>query len=486
MIKTFYQEMHDIISRSSALSYVYYEDKRYYPELYDNILKLHSVLEKYEQNRIALFAEKSFATYSGVYAILLSGNTWIPVNPMQPEDRNLHILELSEATTILCDRPLPDKLCVFAEEHGIQVVSIAEVLSSDNRAKLKLGSFRKDDIAYIMFTSGSTGIPKGVPMTHLNYINFVRNALAILPFAKHEIFSDYHDLGFDISIFYLFCVILTESALAPVLKDEERFFPLDNIISNKVTVWSSVPSALSRVMMLRPDDQISTAIRIMFLCGEPFNLNVLRYCYDNMQLQHVYNFYGLTETGVENFFHCCDRDDLTRYREKAFVPIGKLLPGNDMRITSDKELLLTGCQITPGYLGAIGKDRFQFIEGRRWYHTGDIVEYHEGVYFCKGRLDAQVKIHGYRVELMDIEVHIKVLPQVKEAVCFLDSEEHQRLVCALYLSAEINFAAISAHLLQRIPPYMIPKTFFVLPDVPTNQNGKIDRKAIKENYLYNG
>ena len=484
-MRTFYEEIYNIIRNSSALCYKYYEDERFYPEFYENVLKLNSVLYLYKKKRITLYTDKSFESYCSVFAILLSGNTWVPVNPAFPEGRNLDIIGITDPDLIITDCVLPEKMGAFAVEHDIPIINIKSILQEENKKDLVLGEFDRDDIAYIMFTSGSTGEPKGVPVTHNNYINFVRNAIEILPFQRREVFSDFHDLGFDISIFYLFCAVLTESALAPILKKEHRFFPLDNIVNNNITVWSSVPSVFTRIIMLRPKEEADTSLKIVFLCGEPFRLDILKYCYENMRIKNVYNFYGLTETGVENFFHPCKPSDIQRFDEFGYVPIGKPLKGNTIKITKDRELLISGSQVTPGYLKGVGRDRFENIVGKTWFRTGDIVEKYEDVYFCKGRLDTQVKISGYRVELMDIEVQIKKYPTLKEAICFLDNENDQkRIVCAVQLEEgkDVDFTKLVNEINDELPEYMIPKKFFTIDKMPTNKNGKIDRKAIRKLY----
>jgi len=272
--------------------------------------------------------------------------------------------------------------------------------------------------------------------------------------------------------------------LAPIKKKDERIYPLNHIQQNKITVWSSVPSVISCMQRFRPSEQLANDLNIMFLCGEPFSLDVLKYVYKNLNVEHVYNFYGLTETGVENFCHPCSRQDLEKFESKGFVPIGLPLKGNAVKITEEKELLLSGCQITPGYLGGIGKERFEETEGVRWYHTGDIVEYDQGVYFCKGRLDSQVKIGGHRIELMDIESNIRKFKDVKSTVCFVDEAGSAgRLVCAVECAVDLDLSILSSWLEDKIPDYMVPRKIFIVDQMPVNHNGKIDRKAIKEIYV---
>ncbi|UCB56973.1 MAG: AMP-binding protein [Candidatus Omnitrophota bacterium] len=483
-MKEFYGKLHNIIKNSKAVAYTYYGQTHSYTELYRDMLKVNSVLRNYRNERVALFSSKHFHAYSAIFSIILSGNVWIPFTPEVPEGRNLDIMKLAEPKLIITDRRLPVSLAEYAKNKGIAVVELEKVMAENNIAEFALGHFNKDDIAYIMFTSGSTGIPKGVPMTHENYINFINNAMNILPFKQNEVFSDFHDFAFDISIFYLFCCILTESAFAPIIKTEDTIIPINHIIKNNVTVWSSVPSVISRLKRFKRDDLIQTPVRIMFLCGEPFRLDVLEYCFKNLRLENVYDFYGLTETGVENFYHKCHPDDLVEYRDIGFVPIGKPLKGNQIRITEEKELMLSGCQVTPGYLGGISSEKFEIIDGIRWYHTGDIVVKYKDVYFCKGRLDSQVKLSGYRVELMDIETYIRRIDGIDEAVCFIESiDEKMLLIAAVKARNKIGLRDIQDNLKFHLPNYMIPRDILYLDNVPLNKNGKINRKKVQQMYV---
>lgn len=448
------------------------------------MVKINSVLKHFKRANIVVYGRKSFSTYCTIFSIFLSQNIWVPLSELAPPARNLSMAETTTPALILTDGSgFPGAVSDYAAKSNIPVENIEEIIQQEAGEEFILGDFLADDLAYIMFTSGSTGIPKGVPMTNANYINFVENALEILPFEKHEVFSDYHGFSFDISIFYLFCAVFTESAFAPIIENEERFFPLNNIIENRVTVWSSVPSVITRIQMIRKDDIIDTPIKIMFLCGEPFKLDVLKFCYNNLGIKHVYNFYGLTETGVENFYHKCSISDLQKYEMKGFVPIGRPLKGNDILLDADNQLLISGVQVTPGYLGNRETERFAEIDGKRWYKTGDIVQRYEDVYFCKGRMDSQLKLGGYRVELMDIETHIRRYPAVTDAVCFVTGTDSETLVAAVE-SGILDEKGLKAYLKECLPPYMVPKKLFQLNEFPKNANGKTDRKKIK--LLYTG
>ncbi|OVE81659.1 hypothetical protein BVY03_03400 [bacterium K02(2017)] len=486
MIQEFYQDLLNNCSQSKNVFYTYYDQKHTYQDLYQGMCRINSYLTGLNQKKIVVIGEKSLGSYSAIYSILFTNNIWVPISSGLPDERVASILELLMPDVILYEDQLSKEVQSYADRNKIKTNKIDDILCQNEVKDFSLPTFSSDDWAYIMFTSGSTGVPKGVPMTHKNYINFIHNALEILPIEKGEVFSDYHDFGFDISIFYLFCAPLTESSIAPILKKAERMLPLNHMQKNNISIWSSVPSMVSSMQRYRPDEKQNNNLKVMFICGEPFSLDILKYCYDCLGVKHVYNFYGLTETGVENFYHPCTEGDVERFNKHGFVPIGKTLPGNEAKIASDKELLLSGCQITPGYLDGSGQERFEEYDGVRWYHTGDIVEIHDDYYFCKGRKDAQVKIGGYRVELMDIEVNVRQHEAVKEAICFLDEEgQNKKIICAVEFIKgvdSLNFKELKVLLKSKIPEYMVPKNFIVLDQFPVNNNGKIDRKAVKSNY----
>ncbi len=479
----FYNELLDTIKNSKKEVYRYFGESYTYGQMYEQMLKINSLLSKFKNKQVVLYTKKDFSAYSAIFSIMLSNNTWLPLSPDMLETRNLEIIKQADPGLVLHDGSLPELLKSFFNEKNIPIESLEALLSSDERKDFERDVFNKDDIAYIMFTSGSTGVPKGVPMSHENYINFVKNVLDILPFKEDEVFADFHDFAFDISIFYLFACIFVEGAFSPIIEQKDKIIPVNHIQENRITIWSCVPSIINRIRTLRPNDKIESSIRIMFLCGEPLKLDVLRYCYENMLLKNVYNFYGLTETGVENFYHKCSPEDLDRYINFGMAPIGQPLPGNEIKITEDKELYIGGCQVTKGYLGRRSPEKFEDKNNIWWCKTGDIVERFEDVYFCKGRIDSQVKLSGHRVELMDIEAHINKIKGVDDCVCFVeDARGRELLVAAIKSSTDIDIRGLQAELKEELPVYMIPKDILHLDKFPLNKNAKTDRKKVRLMY----
>ncbi|HEC14570.1 MAG TPA: hypothetical protein ENI72_02320 [Rhodospirillales bacterium] len=482
-ISDFYEALLGRLGGARGTVYISDESTHTYPEMYEKMERINGFLKRFGNERVALLTDKNLTAYAAIYAIVLSGNCWLPVNPDLPVARQLAMLKLARPKVILSAWPLTGELAAYARAGRIEVALLGDLTEGEDREPFNPSGFHDDDLAYIMFTSGSTGVPKGVPMTHANYINFINTVMNILPFEKGDVFSDYHDFGFDLSIFYLFCCPLCEGAFAPALTDRDRLFPVDHIKRNKVSVLSSVPSLISRVMAYGKGRAVEMPVRILFMCGEPFRIEHLEFCYERLGLSQVHNFYGLTETGVENFHHACSPEDIVKFRDIGYVPIGKPLPGNHIRVTGQGELWLSGSQVTPGYLGGVSSDRFAEKEGTTWFRTGDKVVEKDGVYFCKGRLDQQVKLNGYRIELMDIEAHLRQMEGVREAVCFLDGVEGREfLVAGLSGSNKTGREEVRDFLANRLPGYMVPGDVFVLGEAPLNQNGKVDRAAVRRLY----
>ena len=488
-IKHFYTQMLSNIMEYDAVFYKHYDEIHSYEDLYSRICLFNFHLAGLRREVIGVYADKAFDSYACIYSIILSDNIWLPLSMDIPPERNCSIIDSSHPTLVFYNGNLPREIKSKLDTKDITYISFSDLNFFSKNSEFLLDQFHQDDIAYIMFTSGSTGTPKGVPMTHLNYINFVRNILEILPLKKGEVFSDFHDFAFDISIFYLFSVLFVEGAISPIIEQKDKIIPLDHITKNNVTVWASVPSVISRIMQLfrgkwltTQKQKIATNINVMFLCGEPLKLEVMDYCFQQMKLKNVYNFYGLTETGVENFFYKCSPEDSIKFKKYGMVPIGKALPGNEVMISDEKELLIGGCQITPGYLNGVMKEKFLNIESKVWFKSGDIVEVYNDLYFCKGRMDLQIKINGHRVELLDIEANImEYIKGVRQVICITKEFSNRQIIIAgLVSDTELEADIIQNELSKHLPRYMIPQVIRYFSEFPINSNGKLDRRLIAD------
>lgn len=478
----FYQRLATNIKGSPRTCYSAGEKQRSYADLWAAMTKINNLLPAKNKGVIAVYAGKCFENYAAVYSILLSGNCWVPLEPIHPPKRLIQMIGLCCPCLILVDRPLPQEIKKYADETKISIINIDETnLNTASEKSFDLSNIDLREQAYIMFTSGTSGLPKGVPITHKNYINFVESALRILPLKTGDVFADYHDFGFDLSIIYLLCCPLVEGKFAPALTDADRMIPIRHLQNEEVDVLVSVPSLLSRLKTYSRGEKIYNKLKLIIVAGEPFRIDQLAFAYSALEPEKVFNFYGLTETSVENFVHCCDPNDLNLYDAVGLVPIGRPLPGNRAKIVSGGELWIEGVQITSGYLGGVGADRFTYIDGCRWFKTGDRVSEIDGVFFCHGRLDSQVKVGGYRIELGEIEFHLREHPSIDESVCLVFEHGDRNFIRAAIVGNSLPSESIITDFLQeRLPRYMHPVSYRHLEKLPVNKSGKVDRFAVNE------
>ncbi|MDC1213987.1 AMP-binding protein [Rhodospirillales bacterium] len=478
----FYDAMvNRILTGTTRPFYVSGKDTKTYDEFHNALLKGINKLQSYHHGRVCLATSKSFETYSAIFSIVLGGHTWIPVNPNQPTDRFIDILKIGQVDVLIVDQPITAEMQEYCIEAKIAIISL-DTLFSEKPSETLLGpDVRPTDIAIIYFTSGSTGKPKGVPITHENYILNVENILEILPINDNDVFGDYHDLSFVISIPVLFPCVFSGGALVPSKSSMDQLNPLPNILTNKVTVLITVPSTLSRIMKFTRDKELISVLRVLISCGEPLHLDVMSYFREKSEAEVIMNFYGSTEVAPWTFCHECKMDDVLGYADFGVAPIGKPIKGNIIKVSDDGELWVSSRQLSPGYLDGASPTTFITENNQRWYKTGDRVVEHDGVFVCKGRLDNQIKIGGYRIDLMDIEANLRQFDDVQNVFCFtVGGVKNPQIVATLFGGKAYSFVEIIDLLSKRLPVYMLPKYVEYFEEMPVNKNGKLDRVKVKE------
>ncbi|MEG3618607.1 AMP-binding protein [Magnetovibrio sp. PR-2] len=484
MVKDYYSKMLGVFKNSERDAFVRYDERHSYTEMYANMLKVNSLLSQFQNRRVVIYANKDFNTYCALFATVLSGNAWVPMNPTLPPNRVLEMMSQAEPEVILSDQDLPAELSDYASEKNVPVYRLEALIEEDDVADFNLDNIQADNDAIVYFTSGSTGMPKGVPLKHKNYIQTVENLLELLPFNQGEIFADYHDLGFVISVPILFPCVMTESAISPALNNMDLLMPGNHLAANNITVLITVPSTIASIRRLKPDGLPTVQFNIIVSCGEPMHIDILEYCLDKLNAHQVNNFYGSTEVSCWTFRHLCQAEDVERFAQFGVMPIGSLLPGTEMKIVENGELCVSGVQITSGYLNGVNPEAFSVEDGQTWFHTGDKAVPFEDVWICKGRLDSQVKISGYRIELSDTEAHLRAMDGVEAAVCVVAGEaEGKYIVGILHTKKTIDVSEVKSFLASRLPSYMHPKKVICKADMPLNKSGKIDRSGLKQAFF---
>lgn len=353
-----------------------------------------------------------------------------------------------------------------------------------------------DDPFYLIYTSGSTGEPKGVPITRGCLDSFVDWMLHEQGFApRGETFLNQAPFSFDLSVMDTYLSLATGGTLFSLTKEmiavPKRLFA--TLAESEATVWVSTPSFA--VMCLAEPTfgrQMLPKLNRFLFCGEALPHEAAARLLERFPGAEVWNTYGPTEATVATTSVRVDQALLDRYNP---LPVGR--PKSDSRILvvdesghpvpegERGEILIAGPNVSPGYLNR-PSPAFCRLDGQRAYRTGDWGRHRDGLLFCEGRMDFQIKLHGYRIELGDIESHLRGLPGVADAVVLPYLREGRAEWLAAFLvwaeRPEGSDFALSQRLRQglgeHLPAYMLPRKFFFLERFPMTANGKADRKQL--------
>lgn len=358
-----------------------------------------------------------------------------------------------------------------------------------------------DEPFYILFTSGSTGEPKGVVITLANLTAFVAWMLAEQGFAEAgETFLNQAPFSFDLSVMDLYCSLVTGGTLFSVTKDHVANLKklYEAFAGSGVTTWVSTPSFAQMCLIERSfNEQMLPAMRRFLFCGETLAPETATQLIERFPKVEVWNTYGPTEATVATTSIPVDRALLANWSP---LPVGRAMPGTRVFIRGENgetvqegergEIIIAGPNVSPGYLGRSDLTDRAFFEtnGTRAYRTGDWGREREGLIFFEGRMDGQVKVNGYRIELGDLEANLRTLPEVADAVVLpvkkgekIDSLAAFIVPAVAKTGTDFEFAAqLKAGLADRLPAYMVPRKFKFLDAFPMTPNGKADRRKLAE------
>lgn len=450
--------------------------------------------------RVGILASRSLETYAGILGAACAGGTYVPINPRQPAARIASILERARLSALIVDAAAAAHLA-DSRIRGSLPPHVLTSVSPDATGDASSAGFpvpvASDHAAYIMFTSGTTGVPKGVVVTAGNvacFLSAVREQYGIHPGDRAGQFCE---TSFDVSVFEMFAA-WAGGACVVVVPESQLMAPAGFIRREKLTVWTSVPSViamLSRMKML--DAGMFPSLRVSFFIGEALPAKAARDWQAAAPASVVDNQYGPTEATVA----CTVQrvaDPLLETPGRGTVAIGRPYPemeaevvGEGGRFLSDGEigeLALSGPQLAAGYLDDDEQTARRFPEldhprlgRRRWYRTGDLAYRDEaGVLHCLGRTDHQVKIMGHRVELEDLEAHLRAASgtDAVTAIAWPVVSGNAAGVAAFVCGANVPVAAIRDRLRELVPPYMVPRRIVEVDELPRSANGKIDRAAL--------
>ena len=478
-----------------------------YRAMGDKVARLASFLSAAGRpRRVGILATRSAEAYAGILAAGLAGAAYVPLNLKWPEARIVALLDMLELDALVVDvngaalltpavlRAAPARIVIAdaageVQGEGRHIVRLGEI---DSEPLGKPAFVAADEPAYVIFTSGTTGMPKGVMISAGSLRSYLDQSRGWTGLTPDDRLAETCDVTFDLSVHNLFLCVEAGASLH-VLTALEMLAPGRFVRSRGLTVWMSVPTLIAmmrRSGALKPG--MFPSLRLSIFCGEPLPAAAAQGWAQAAPNGVVENIYGPTEATVVCLRRRFTGDDaLTPGR--AIVAIGTPYETMEVAILDARqrpvadgtpgEIALAGPQLAIGYLGEpeLTADRFRQIDGRRWYLTGDLgMRDAAGTFHHLGRTDNQIKVKGNRIELEEVETHLRRAARTDMVAVVgwpVVDGAAQGLVgfCDSTLPPE-NIAAAMA---TTLPRYMVPNPIHILTTLPVNINGTVDRRALR-------
>lgn len=473
-----------------------------YKELYMRAKQIGTALTDYTTVRkpVVVFMEKCVEALNLFLGIAYAGCFYVLIDPTYPAHRIEQILNLLDTEIIITTKKYADILTHIKTDKTVLDYDLINVeISEEKLASVRMQATDMDPL-YCNFTSGSTGTPKGVLVSHGSVIDFIDQFTGIFDITSEDVFANQAPFDFDVSVKDIYSCLKTGATLV-IIPRQFFMFPqevMDRIEANNVTVLVWAVSAMCMVSRLHAlKYKAPQSIRQIMFSGEKMPIKQLDRWMSFYPDARFVNLYGPTEITCNCTYHILDRS----YNEDEIIPIGKPFPNEKVFLLNDGQIIteanVSGELCVAGRALALGYYKNEEITARsfvnnpanpdypeRIYKTGDLAFYGEdGLLYFSGRKDFQIKHMGHRIELEEIELYLNAVPGVEQCCCFFDDVKNK--VVAFYVGdSEKRFIIDS--LKEKVQEFMIPNVFVHLDELIYSNNGKIDRKCMKETYLKGG
>jgi len=446
-----------------------------------------------QEKYIGILSQDSLDAYASIVAIWISGKAFVPLNPLNPAQRNSDIINQMGLKHI------------FYADHHMGLENEALKLLTDTtglkefKSEIPTNSVSWESDAYVLFTSGSTGHPKGVRINRRNLDTFYKSYTSFGPeYTQTDRFLQMYDISFDGSVPCYLVALCAGASVYTVPQDEIKYlYALKLIRDNELTVIKMTPSTLS--FLRSYFDRIHLpSVRCCIFGGEALPLSITEEwtkCVPNALIQ---NAYGPTEATIDALMYNFNSDPAQRKSDRGVVSLGKSFgdfkyavinaKGNQVEGSEEGELCLNGNQLMTSYWNDEKKTNNSFINLNsdsgtlKYYRTGDLVSVDSDGYFMyHGRIDNQVQIQGYRVELGEIENQVQELldNRTLAAIAIKNTQGVQNIF--LFIGGEeLPQEPLFLHLNEVLPFYMIPSKIIFLSELPIQVSGKTDRRKLAE------
>lgn len=432
---------------------------------------------------VLIYGHKEAEMLVAIYTCIHLGLTYIPADVIYPMSRLERIVSIANVNLVLnCS----NQELALPNTTELQLSTTYRFLQNNGTPAL-YDVTPVDPLVYIIFTSGSTGEPKGVQISREAILSFVRWMTADFGFDTNDVFVNIALFSFDLSVYE----VMTFGALgATILLNgkstvEQPLHFLERLNLYKGSVWVSTPS-FAFLFSREENEVIASNVDYFLFCGEVLPHALAKSLKTHFPEAVIYNTYGPTEATVATTLVEITPEIIAKYPS---LPVG--FSKRESKLSFDnEEIVIIGPNVSVGYLNRpdLNAEKFITLEGQRAFKTGDLGYLQDGMLFCKGRNDDQVKLRGYRIELNEITAKIDAISFVAKAetIALRRNDEVKKIVSLVQLNemgSEDYKTLILEELTNVLPDYMIPSDIKIIDRIPLNQNGKADKQQLTQLYL---